>query len=117
MADTLTVNTVKRDKKQFQGLFNDMWTIKATWADQDAVAIGDTLAVTMAVPGVVLTKDVVICGGVSVDLSDGTDQAVISYEVTADDVVTVYIQADKGEFAADALNGGVVRVLVGRPAW
>ena len=116
MANTLTLGTVKRDKKQFQGMFNDMWTVTATVTDQDAVAINDTLAMTMAVPGVAL-GDVVICGGISVDLSDGTDQAVISYEVTAADVVTMYVQADKGEFAADALNTGVVKVLVGRPAW
>jgi len=116
MANTLTLNSAERDKKQFNGNFNEQWRVKATVADQDAVAINDTLAMTMAVPGVAL-GDVVIAGGISVDLSDGTDQATIIYAVTAADVVTMYVQADKGEFAADALNGGVVKVLVGRPAW
>lgn len=116
MANTLTTNTVERDKKQFNGNFNEQWRIKATVVDTDALSANNTLAMTMAVPGVVL-GDMVICGGISVDLSDGTDQATITYEVTAADVVTMYIQADVGEFGADALNGGVVKILVGRPAW
>ena len=37
--------------------------------------------------------------------------------VTAANVVSVYIQADKGEFAADALNAGVMKILVARPSW
>ena len=116
MANTLTLNEANRDKKQFNGNFNEQWRVKATVADQDAVAVNDTLAMTMAVPGVAL-GDLVICGGISVDLSDGTDQCTITYEVTAADVVTMYVHADVGELAADALNNGVVKVLVGRPAW
>jgi len=116
MADTITTNLVERGVKQFQGAFKDMWTVKATISDQDAIDLGDTLALTMAVPGVAL-GDVVISGGISVDLSDGTDQATAVYAVTAANVVTLYVHADKGEFAADALNGGVVKVLVGRPSW
>ena len=117
MANTLTLNEVKRGRKQFQGFFaSDMWTVKATWADQDAIDANDTLTVTMAVPGVEL-GDMVVGVSCSVDLSDGTDQAVLTAAVTAADVVSLYIQADKGEFAADALNAGVMKVLVARPAW
>ncbi len=117
MANTLTLNEVKRGRKQFQGFFaSDMWTVKATWADQDAIDANDTLTVTMAVPGVEL-GDMVVGVSSSVDLSDGTDQAVLTAAVTAANVVSLYIQADKGEFAADALNNGVMKVLVARPAW
>jgi len=117
MANTLTLNEVKRGRKQFQGFFaSDMWTVKATWADQDAIDANDTLTVTMAVPGVEL-GDMVVGVSSSVDLSDGTDQAVLTAAVTAANVVSLYIQADKGEFAADALNNGVIKVLVARPAW
>jgi HSP20 family molecular chaperone IbpA len=117
MANTLTLNEVKRGIKQFQGFFaSDMWTVKATWADQDAIDANDTLTVTMAVPGVEL-GDMVVGVSSSVDLSDGTDQAVLTAAVTAANVVSLYIQADKGEFAADALNNGVMKVLVARPAW
>ena len=117
MANTLTLNEVRRGRKQFQGFFaSDMWTVKATWADQDAIDANDTLTVTMAVPGVEL-GDMVVGVSSSVDLSDGTDQAVLTAAVTAANVVSLYIQADKGEFAADALNNGVMKVLVARPAW
>lgn len=118
MANTLTVNKVTPGRKQFGGFFpSEMWTVKATWADQDAVAIGDTLAVTMAVPGVKL-GDMVLGVSCSVDLLDaGGDGAVLTAAVTASDVVTIYIHADVAEFAADSLNNGVMRVLVARPAW
>ena len=117
MANTLTLNEVRRGRKQFQGFFaSDMWTVKATWADQDAIDANDTLTVTMAVPGVAL-GDMVVGVSCSVDLSDGADQAVLTAAVTATDVVSLYIQADKGVFAADALNAGVMKVLVARPAW
>ena len=118
MANTLTLNEVKRGRKQFQGFFaSDMWTVKATWADQDAIDANDTLTVTMAVPGVEL-GDMVVGVSCSVDLLDGGgDGAVLTAAVTAADVVSLYLQADKGEFAADALNAGVIKVLVARPAW
>ena len=116
MANTITTNTVTRGNKQFQGAFSEMWTVKATISDQDAIALNDTLALTMTVPGVTL-GDVIIANGISVDLSDGTDQASTTFAVTAADTVTLYVHADLGEFAADALNGGVVKVLVGRPNW
>ena len=116
MANTITVNTTSRNKSQFLGLFNDTWTVKATISDQDAVAINDTLELDMMVTGVVL-GDMVIGGSCSVDFDDGTDQSAITYYVSAADTVTMQVQADKGEFAADALNGGVVKVVVGRPTW
>lgn len=117
MANTLTLNSAIRGREQFQGAFHsDMWKVKATWADQDAIALNDTLAVTLTVPGVAV-GDMVVGWSISVDLSDGTDQALILPAVTAANTLTVYIQADLGEFAADALNGGVMRFLVARPAW
>jgi hypothetical protein len=116
MANTLTVNTVKRGEKQFQGLFNEMWTVKATVADQDAVSANDTAAFTMTVPGVAL-GDIVVAGGLNVDLSDGTDQAVVEFKVTAANTVTMYVHADVGEFAADDLNSAVAKLVVARPNW
>ena len=116
MANTITVNETKRAKKQFRGAFEDMWTVKATIADQDAVAISDTLELDMTCAGVAL-GDVVIGASCSVDFSDGTDQAAVTYYVSAANTVTMQILADKGEFAADALNGGVVKILIGRPSW
>ena len=118
MANTLTLNEVRRGRKQFTGFFaSDMWTVKATWADQDAIAINDTLAVTMAVPGVELGD---MCLGVSFseDLLDaGGDGVVVTAAVSAANFVTLYLQADVAEFAVDTLNGVVVKVLVVRPVW
>ena len=116
MANTITTNTVTRGSKQFQGAFKEMWLVKATISDTDAIALNDTLALTMTATGVAL-GDMCIGGSLTLDLSDGTDQAVATFHVTAANTVTLYLQADLGEFAADALNGAVVKVLVGRPTW
>lgn len=117
MANTVVVNRVERGAKQFQGAFTDMWTVTSTVSDQDAVAINDTLAVTMTVPGVVL-GDMVIGTSLTLDSLDaGGDGAVIHCEVTAADTVSLLIHADVAEFAADSITGAVIKVLVGRPSW
>lgn len=114
MADTLTLNKQRRvGVKQFQSFFTDMWTIKATIADTGALALNDTLVMTMAVPGVAL-GDIVLFHSFTMDQNDGTDQALTQVMVTAADVVSLYIQADKGEFAADAMNTAVLKAVVGR---
>ena len=117
MANTLTLNSAVQGREQFGGAFGgQMGKLTATWADQDAIAANDTATVTLAVPGVSL-GDVVVAHSINVDLSDGTDQATMLCAVTAANVVSVYIQADKGEFAADALNAGVMKILVASPSW
>jgi hypothetical protein len=117
MANTITVNNVERGNKQFQGLFREMWTVTATISDQDAVAIGDTITVNMTVPGVAL-GDMVVGMSLSVDYFDGDgDGAVISASVGSANTVLFTMHADVAQFAADALNDGVIKLLVGRPAW
>jgi hypothetical protein len=117
MANTIVVNKVDRGNKQFQGAFSEMWTVTATISDQDAVAIGDTLAVNMTVPGVAL-GDMVVGVCLSVDHFDGEgDGAVISASVGSANTVLFTVHADVAQFAADALNNGVIKLLVGRPAW
>lgn len=117
MANTLTLNTQDRvGAQQFQGLYNDIWKVKCTVTDHDAVAINDTLAISITVTGVAL-GDHVIASSINMDLSDGTDQAQTQFEVTAANTLTMYIQADVGEFAADAITGAVAKVLIGRPTW
>lgn len=117
MANTLTLNSANRiGNQQFQGLYNDVWQVKTTVTDHDAVAISDTSVLTITVPGVSL-GDHVISYGLTMDQNDGTDQAVITFAVTAADTVSMFIHADAGEFAADAITGAVAKVLIGRPAW
>ncbi len=116
MADTLTLNSVTQKRQGFQGLFTHMWEVQATVTDTAAIALTDTLVMTMAVPGVVL-GDAVLFFSLTLDQSDGTDQCVTQCLVTAADVVSIYITADKGEFAADGLNTAVLKLVVGRFSW
>ena len=117
MANTITVSRVEQGNKQFQGAFSDMWAVTAAIADQDAVAIGDTLSVSLTVPGIVL-GDMVIGMSLNVDSFDaGGDGAVIRAEVGSANTVNFIVHADVAEFAADSLNGATVKILVGRPAW
>ena len=116
MANAMATTSSVRGKQQFPGLFDEMWAVKITISDNEAIAIGDTALFTATVPGVAV-GDMVLGWGNTVDASDGTDQAVIMFQVTAANTVTMTVMADAGEFAADALNGGVVRLLIGRPNW
>lgn len=118
MANTLTLNSVHRiGNQQFQGLFGDVWQVTCTVTDHDAVAITDTFAMTITVPGVAL-GDIVICGGINMDhLDGGGDGAVIRFAVSAADTVAMYITADAAEFAADAITGAIGKILIGRPNW
>jgi hypothetical protein len=117
MANTITVDRVERGTQQFQGAFSEMWAVTGTVTDQDAVAIGDTLSISMTVPGVAL-GDMVIGTSLTVDTVDGgSDGAIVYGQVQSANTVAFTIHADVGEFAADALNGGVIKMLIGRPAW
>ncbi len=116
MANTLTVTSSVQNREQFQGLFNEMWAVVITVADQDAVALTDTAVITCTIPGVAV-GDMVLGWGCSVDMSDGTDNATIMFQVTAANTLSLTIHADAGELAADALTNGVFRVLIARPNW
>ena len=116
MANTLTINKYETGAKQFQGAFGEMWAVTATVDDQDAVAINDTAAFNITVPGVAL-GDLVI-GALSADTFDaGGDGAQITFQVTSANTVSMVIHADVAEFAADAVTGATAKILVMRPAW
>lgn len=117
MANSVTVNSSVQNREQFQGLFNEMWVVRATVTDQDAVAINDTLSISLTVPGVAL-GDMVIGVSLNVDSFDaGGDGAVIRAEVGSANTVNFIIHADVAEFAADAITNGVIKILIGRPNW
>jgi len=117
MANTLTLNKYEEGAHhQFQGAFSRVWTVKATWADQDAVSVSDTMSVDLSVPGVAL-GDMVLGVCIDNDQSDGTDQYMLYGVVTAANTLTIRTHADAGQAAADDMNGKVVKALVGRPAW
>jgi hypothetical protein len=116
MANTLTLNAIEQGNKQFQGAFSEMFAVTATVADQDAVAIGDTAAFNITVPGAALGDFAI--GALNMDTFDGDgDGAVIRFQVTSANTVSMTIHADVAEFAADAITGATVKILVMRPAW
>lgn len=117
MANTLTVNSAVRAREQFQGAFGEMWKIKATVTDQDAVALTETAVFSITVAGVAL-GDHVISIGINKDLVENTnDNVLLDAYVSAANTVAVRLHADAAEFAADDLNGSVIKILIGRPSW
>lgn len=116
MADTFVVSSVRRERAQFHGLFSEMWLVKGTVTDTDAITATDTLEIDLTVPGVVL-GDMVLGVCFNLDLNDGTDSATVTAEISAADTLTLHIVADVGQFAADAINGATWKALVGRPTW
>ena len=116
MANSIAVNSVEVGTGQFQGVFKEMWKVKATVTQDTAVALNDTGSITFTVPGVAL-GDMIIAADINMDWSDGTDQGVLSYAVTAANTVTLYIHADLGEFASTTIHGAVIKMLIGRPSW
>lgn len=116
MANTAGTPTIVQARSQFQGAFSDMWTVKVTITDQDAIAITDTMRIAITVTGVAL-GDMVIGRSITNDLSDGTDQVVFDAYVTAADKVNLQFTADAGQYAVGDLNNAVVRLLIGRPTW
>ena len=116
MANTIGTLTVTRGNKQFQGAFKEMWTVKGTISDQDAVAATAIGEFDVTVNGVAL-GDMVLGVAVNKDLDDGTDQASLSAHVSAANTITVQVEADDAQFAADDLNSSIIKLIIGRPSW
>lgn len=109
MANATAVTSV-RGREQFQGLFSEMWEVKAT-INADSLADGAGDNDTIAVPGVAL-GDMVLGISLGVDLAGMT----VTGWVSAANVVTIRFQNESG---TDPLNLAetTIKVLVGRPAW
>ena len=119
MANTMAVTRVEQGSKQFQGLFKEMWAVTGTVADQDAIADDVSIELTLTVPGVAL-------GDMVLGFSFGKSQADADASVTTDCYVSAAntvilkitnIDATADAYAADTLNDGGFKMLVGRPAW
>ena len=120
MANTIT-GTVKEQSAlygegMFYNLFQTVYTFTGTISDQDAVAATAIGEFDVAVTGVAF-NDIVLGVSIGKDLDDGTDQCSCSAHVSAANVVTVQLEADDAEFAADDLNTAAIHLLVGRPSW
>ena len=111
MANAVTVGTVVRGEKQFQGVFNEMWTVTATAAFDTNVAADAGEEFALTVPGVALGDMVlgIAPGGADPEPDVFTYQA----EVTAADTLNVSVHAA----AADTPLPTSFKILVARPAW
>ena len=116
MANSAGTPTIVQARTQFQGAFDNMWTVKATITDSDAITATDTMRIALTVPGVAL-GDMVIGRSITNDLSDGTDQCIFDAYVTAADTVNLQFTADVGAYADNDLTNAVVRLLIVRPTW
>tara|TARA_R100000458_G_C8195217_1_gene187589 strand:+ start:88 stop:441 length:354 start_codon:yes stop_codon:yes gene_type:complete len=117
MAQTITsVRQTRGEWLNPQGWFTDVWTIEATIDDMDALATTRIGEWDLTVKGLAL-GDMVLGISSTVDLNDGSNEALMNCYVSAADTLTVQLMADEAEFAADGMNGATVKVIVGRPAW
>jgi hypothetical protein len=117
MANTITsVKNTAGGWVNPQAWFSNVWTVEATIDDQDAIAITTITEFDVTVTGLAL-GDMVVGVSLTVDLNDGTNEAMCNAYVSAADTLTVQVMADEAEFAADGLNGATVKAVIGRPAW
>ena len=111
MANAVTVGVVTRGEKQFQGMFNEMWTVTATAAFDTNIAADAGVEFALTVPGVAL-GDMVL--GVAPGGAD-PEPNVFTYsaEVTAANTVNVAIKATD----LDTPLPTSFKILIARPGW
>lgn len=106
MANATSVTSLQ-GKQQFQGIFNEMWAVKALMNVGDlADGAGETN--TVAVPGVAL-------GDIVLGASFGADAAgmTVTAYVSAANVVSVRVQNESG--GAVDLAETTIKMVVARP--
>ena len=111
-----TISSAYVGEGAFSKLFTTVYTYKGTVSDQDAVAATAIGEFDVTVTGVAF-NDIVLGISIGKDLDDGTDQCSCSAHVSAANTVTVQLEADDAQYAADDLNTAVVKMLIGRPSW
>ena len=119
MANTLGTVAINRSRQQFQGLWSDFWQVSVPVSDQDAVADDVSVSLTCTVPGVAL-GDVVIACGINKNLADANASISVDAWVSAADTLSIkWTNVDEvaDAYDADTLNGGVFKILIGRPTW
>ena len=111
MANTLTIGTISRGNKQFQGAFKEMWLVNVSAAFDTNVAADAGEEYALTVNGVAL-GDMVI--GIAPGGAD-PEPNVFDYEaqVTAANTLNVSVHAT----GADTPLPTSFKVLVGRPNW
>jgi len=108
MANATSV-TSRQGRSQFQGVFSEMWQVKAT-IDADSLNDGAGDNDTVTVPGVAL-GDHVISVGFGVDLAG----VMVHGYVSAANTVTLRFQNESG--GTVDLGSTNVKIVIGRPAF
>jgi hypothetical protein len=108
---TATVASAKRQRGQFQGLFDPQWQVTLT-VDPASIAAAAEDTATFTVPGVAL-GDCVIAWSPGVDL---TIQGDVEFYVSAANTLTLRISNLHASSALD-LASSTWKVLIGRPVW
>jgi len=101
--------SINRSRAQFQGLFSEMWAVKAT-IDGGSLVDGAGETNTITVTGVAV-GDMVLGVALGVDVSGIT----VTGYVSAANTVSVRMQ-NESTGTLD-LASTTIRVLVGRPVW
>ena len=109
-----TAGTVTRvqDRRQFQSLFNEMWTVTITGADPASIAAGAEDVQTYTVPGLAL-GDTVVAYSFNRDLTIDADLFIY---VSAANTLAIRINNHNASIALDFAAGNF-KVLIGRPNW
>lgn len=108
---TATVSSVKRQRSQFQGIYDPQWLVTLT-VDPASIAAGAEDIATFTVPGVAL-GDAVISWAPGVDLTTNAD---VEVYVSAANTLSIRISNLHASSALD-LASSPWKVLIGRPAW
>lgn len=106
MANATSVTSLQ-GKQQFQGIFNEMWAVKATM-DVGNLTDGTGETNTVAVPGV--TKGDIVLG---VALSEDIAGMTVTAYVSAANVVSVRVQNESG--GTLNLDSATLKLVVARP--
>ena len=108
---TATVRYVEQGKKQFQGIFGEMWVVSLN-VDPSSIAAGAEDSSTFTIPGIAL-GDMVVGFSAGVNLTVDADPVVY---VSAANTLTIRISNLNGAAALD-LTTSTWKVLIGRPNW
>lgn len=117
MANAATASLNQQGTQQFQGAFNEMFTVTVSVTDNDANNAGNAIGFATTVTGVAL-GDMVLGISPSVDVVESATQITIwsGYVTAANELTMIATNVDTGNVSADDMIG-TYKVLIGRPAW
>lgn len=119
MANTITVSNTVPGAKQFQGVFNNVLLVTGTIDDHEAVGAGTSEEFTITVPGAALGDMVIGITTTSTSVVGAASCHWTGIVHAADTVRIKMMNIDDvtNGYAADSLNGVVIKFIVARPSW